>query len=183
MTTKTKPDEANYHDRTETEFYTADKKDNPVAEAPGSTMFLKGIKLERGPDGNFRDSDGCVYALVRASWSRDESKRAGVGLFSLSKENILSKAAGPHDFAYSCPVYQLFHYRIEADRMFLEHAAKVEKEDGKEDRHDDFWLSVADVALLEFANGYWENEKTEWLDSQTDLSEPPNKGGNVPQGD
>jgi hypothetical protein len=181
MTTKT--NEANYHDRTDTEFYTADK-DKPVSEAPGSTMFLKGIKLERGPDGNFRDSDGCVYALVRPSWSRDESKRAGVGLFSLSKENILSKAAGPHDFVYACPVFQLFHYRIEADRMFLEHAAilKYEK-DGIDDKHDDFWLSVADVALQEFANGYWENEKTEWLDSQTDLGKPRNDGGNVPQGD
>jgi len=109
-----------------------------------------------GPDGLYRDKDGCVYGLVRMLWSRDKSTRAGVGLFSLGPNNVLSKAAKAHDYAYECPAYQLFHYRADADELFLESVKLIS--DGSD--HDKFWFEVAKDALRWFSEGYWNNDAT-----------------------
>lgn len=78
-----------------------------------------GVKLTKGGDGLWRDWTGCVYALTDEASSVDKEVRAGVGPFSMPKDSPVNEAAAPHDYAYSCPAYQMYHNRKEADEKLF----------------------------------------------------------------
>lgn len=71
--------------------------------------------VHKSPDGFWRDEFGCIYALVDDAFVVDKRIRAGVGPFSFPEGHPANEPAKPHDFKYSCPVYQAFHSRAEAD--------------------------------------------------------------------
>lgn len=143
----------------------------PLSEPEGNSGVVGGVRLKKDARGLWVDEGGTVFALVRRSWSRDPETRAGVGLFSLSKDHLLSRAAPAHDFAYSCPAYQMFHYRIDGDSMFLEHVKLLA---GKED-HEGFWHFISDMALSRLSDGFWEVEETSLRNPNVDLSKTPNE--------
>lgn len=75
------------------------------------------ITLVRGGDGFWRDPNGTIFALNDGR-SIDDAKRCGIWPFALPTWDFftpLNQACAPHDFAYSSPVYQAFHTRLEAD--------------------------------------------------------------------
>ncbi len=77
----------------------------------------KTIEVRRAIDGLWYDEWGCVYALRDNTFTVDTVDRAGIWPFvvPLPLDHPVNVAARPHDFKYSCPAYQAFHTRKEAD--------------------------------------------------------------------
>lgn len=140
--------------------------DNP------DSITVRGVKLLRYPDGLWRDADGTVYALEDPKYSKDDKKRAGVGVFSLPEDHPISQASGPHDYAFSSPAYQAFHNRVEADLMELKNVAALM---GKRNWRTRLQLWAIKLLLRRFSDGYWENEATMYRDPSVDLSKTPNE--------
>lgn len=76
----------------------------------------KVIKLILDSDGHWADENETKFAFAERALSVDDEVRAGIGFFSLPKGHILNEYARGHDFAYTCPVYQAYNFRSEADR-------------------------------------------------------------------
>lgn len=81
------------------------------------------IKIVKGMDGLWKDSDGTVYSIEEATDSVDSEARCGVGIFSLPKSSPLTAACRSHDHAYSSPTYQVFNSREEADKYLEQQVA------------------------------------------------------------
>lgn len=108
--------------------YVAEEKEMNPRVIPPEIKYLsfrgKLIEIQKCEDGLWRDELGCVYALTEDTATVDPINRCGVGIFSLKPTHPLTDACKAHDYAYSCPVYQLFHTREEADQM-LEHHVEL----------------------------------------------------------
>lgn len=122
----------------------------------------KVIKLIRNTRGLFQDPSGTEYALARNDTSKDIVVRIGVGWFSLPEDNILTPAAIPHDFKYSCPAYQLYHTRSEADIDLID--------DTRQAGEGTVWASLAwpFYGIVRIFGGLpgklalWENKESRW---------------------
>jgi hypothetical protein len=115
------------------------------------------IEVRRLPDGLWYDQWGCVYALRDDTFTMDKTDRAGIWPFVLPipLEHPVNEAARPHDFKYSCPAYQAFHTRLEADRDL--------RRDQKLMNKGSLWRIVAEPFFLLsrwFGKSAWENDKT-----------------------
>lgn len=86
------------------------------------TIFInRTIELTQGDDGFWRDALGTVYAFADEKGSVDKEVRYGIGLMSIPDGWLPDDPARVHDFAYSCPVYQAYHSRAEADALLETH--------------------------------------------------------------
>lgn len=114
------------------------------------------VRIVKCYDGLWRDDiDGCIYALAEDTASVDANTVCGIGPFSLPHDSPLNAACAAHDFAYSCPVYQLYHTREEADKMLKEHLKLTA---------EGTWYSFVTypfycISRL-FGGLFWENKKT-----------------------
>jgi hypothetical protein len=110
------------------------------------------------PDGFWRDEWNCIYALRDDTFTLDKTNRAGIWPFViplLPLDHPVNEAAGPHDFKYSCPVYQAFHTRLEADKDL--------RRDEKLMNKGSWWRVVSEPFFKLarwFGRGAWENKKT-----------------------
>jgi len=113
------------------------------------------ITITKGKDGLWRDSTGCVYALVDDAASTDSKVRAGVGIFSMPEGSPINSdpAVAVHDYKYSSPAYQTFNTRKEADDALYEGIKKMKTWH----RH----LALPFWALSRIFGGlFWENDET-----------------------
>lgn len=97
---------------------TMDISDTVATPDPNVRYLVAGgkvIRLELDADGHWADCNGVKFAFAERASSVDDEVRAGIGFFSLPKGHILNDYARGHDFAYSCPVYQAYNLRSEAD--------------------------------------------------------------------
>lgn len=81
-------------------------------------FMYKGVEwhLFKCPDGIYRDKFGTEYGISESDTSLDPVNRCGVGdTFSLSEDDPRNEGCSPHEFKYSCPLYQRDHKRSEAD--------------------------------------------------------------------
>jgi hypothetical protein len=119
---------------------------------------IHGIEITKGPDGQWRDVNGTVYAVLDPSSSVDDTVRAGVGPLSMPAGHWTADAARAHDFAFGSPEYQRTHTRSRADRMLLDHLLQVAGTDkGRRALAYTFYaLSRA------FSWAFWENPDTRW---------------------
>ena len=114
------------------------------------------IPLSYGQDGLWRDEHGGVYGFMESGACTDEVVRLGVYPFALPAHWDINKLAKAHDYMYSCPAYQMFHTRKEADRALR----KMLKHHGGR-----FWSLLRwPIYLITrvFGGRYWENERTRW---------------------
>lgn len=82
------------------------------------------IELRR-PDGYsaWQDSEGTLWAYADSKDSVDVRDVCGVGWASLPDWpmfRMINQQCARHDMAYSSPVYQAFHTRVEADEYLDE---------------------------------------------------------------
>lgn len=79
----------------------------------------KEIVLVLNSDGFWQDAEGTLYALDNKEKSFDTVDRCGISPFSLPSWEvfkILNYLCKFHDYLYSCPLYQKYHDRSEADK-------------------------------------------------------------------
>lgn len=114
-------------------------------------VFEKKIHvINKYKDGLWRDAEGTIFAFADGV-SVDPNDVCGVGLFSLPKGHPLNEVCARHDFAFSCPAYQTFYTRAEADQYLADLATKAGyKRTGILFK----WISKI------FGVGFWENKKT-----------------------
>jgi len=112
------------------------------------------IQLIKNLDGFWEDSEGTLYAYYETANTKDPVDRCGVAPLALPTWPIFVKmndACRPHDFAYSSPVYQAFHYRHDAD----EYLRTLQSKSG----YPIFgWIARTISRLI--GRDYWENSKT-----------------------
>lgn len=77
------------------------------------------VTLTENAMGLYEDAAGCVWALRDDSQTLDAVERCGIAPFALPSWGMfqqLNEMCKAHDFAYSCPAYQAFHTREDADQ-------------------------------------------------------------------
>lgn len=117
------------------------------------------IRISRETDDDlWRDDSGCVYAMYDARSSVDKKVAAGVGPFTLPDWKCfkeVNRAAGVHDYMYSCPAYQLYNTREEADRALLDLLRQTTKGSWTDVLPRPFYCLARAFGWL-----FWENNKT-----------------------
>lgn len=66
----------------------------------------------------WKDEFGTTYAFADDGYAVDAKSRCGIAPFALPDWTIfhdINLACGPHDYAYSSPVFQSFYTEAEAD--------------------------------------------------------------------
>lgn len=122
---------------------------------------LHGIIEYQGnaPEPFWRDSLDGIYAFKESSQTTDQTDRCGVWPFTwfswLPWATKLNEECKPHDFVYSCPAYQAFHLRAEAD-AYLEHLIRIGADGDKSAYLAHPFRELAE----EFGGPLWENEVT-----------------------
>jgi len=109
------------------------------------------LELHKGDDGFWRLADGTIIAVPDVAHSVDPVARCGVWPVALPASHKLTRVCRPHDYMYSSPVWQTFHYREEADQWLEENAEKISGS-----------LVGETFGALSRIFGwfFWENEKT-----------------------
>jgi hypothetical protein len=80
----------------------------------GFNRHVEKVTLRK--DGFYYDSKGTIWALRIDGTLRDPDPRCGVGLLSLPKSWLITRACKPHDYKFDSEVYQTFHTFEEANR-------------------------------------------------------------------
>lgn len=84
--------------------------------ATKSFMFRgKEWTIYKCPDGIWRDLKGTEYGVSEDENSVDPRPVCGVGWFTLPDDDPRNAGCLPHEFKYSCALYQRDHRRSEAD--------------------------------------------------------------------
>lgn len=106
-------------------------------------------------DGFWRDGIGCIYGFIDDKTMTDKVVRCGVYPFALPANHPLSSACAPHDYAYSCPAYQVSHTREETDEKLERDLEIIAK---------GHWYDILVKPFYwiarNFGGRYWENDKT-----------------------
>lgn len=115
------------------------------------------ITVRRGEDGLWRDDSGCIWAFEEDATMTDKTARIGVWPFVFPRGTVLDGPAKVHDYMYSCPAWQAFHTRLEADTYLREQELLVTEQAGS-------WLRVFATPFYYlsrwFGGKYWDNPKT-----------------------
>lgn len=132
----------------------------PKDAEPGWRWVLpRGVTLTLDANRELRDAQGTVYAAMDERLMTDKDDRAGASGVYLSEENVLSRAAPPHEFQTSSTTYQRLYSNEDCREDFLKNARLLARPGSWRDR---FWIWVAGVALKRFQDAYWDNERTRW---------------------
>lgn len=114
------------------------------------------IVLTQNEDGLWCDETGCIYAVREDSAMTDKVDRIGVWPFVFPFKTRLDDIYKVHDYLYSCPAYQFFHTREEADAWAREwHEAWTKTSWPLRLLAQPFYF-----LMRTFGGRYWENEKT-----------------------
>lgn len=112
-----------------------------------------------GPPYFWRDEHACIWGFAETSSSVDNNSGCGVGILKwyswLPWAKKLNRACKPHDFIYSCPAWQAFHTRYEAD-SYLKYLIKV----GAEGDGSHLLAQAFKQLSREFGDALWENKET-----------------------
>lgn len=81
-----------------------------------------------GPPYLWRDEHACIWGIGEDKAGIDKNNGCGVGVFRwyswLPWAKKLNEECAVHDWMYSCPAWQVFHTRSEAD-SYLKYLIKV----------------------------------------------------------
>jgi hypothetical protein len=113
------------------------------------------IEVTRATNDRFYDKDGCEYAFAEDANMVDKISRIGVWPFVFPQGTVLDAPAKVHDFMYSCPSYQAYHTREEADAYLRENELKAT---------EGSWLRIFVQPFYwitrVLGGRYWENKET-----------------------
>lgn len=123
------------------------------SEIDGMTVYqFKTHRIEKHPVDNFwYDITGTIYAFAEVHPGDDPRIRCGAGFFSLPQSSSLNELCAPHDFQFSCPVWQAYHTESESNealeqRMILANHPMV----------GELFYQITDL----LGPLYWDNKET-----------------------